>query len=121
MQTVKLRTNLENEIHEILNKMSAARFPDPITAHERIPDENDQASAIVNRDLEILLEERERIRLRLLKDALSRIEGGSFGICASCNEMIPEKRLELNPIATHCVKCQDRAERNTGRIRKLAS
>lgn len=101
--------------------MKAAHFPDPVTAHERIPDENDQASAIIDWDLEILIEERERIRLGLLKDALSRIERGSFGICASCNDMIPEKRLELNPVATHCVKCQDRAERNTGRTRKLAS
>jgi DnaK suppressor protein len=42
----------------------------------------------------------------LLHQALEKIENGSYGICDSCEEPIPKKRLELIPGSLRCVACQ---------------
>jgi DnaK suppressor protein len=39
--------------------------------------------------------------------ALERLEAGDYGTCASCDETIPEERLEALPTAVLCVSCQE--------------
>lgn len=43
--------------------------------------------------------------IRQIKLALSRIDSGTYGVCARCGDAIEEGRLEALPHATHCVKC----------------
>ena len=38
--------------------------------------------------------------------ALSRVDAGTYGICESCGNPIPEPRLEVVPEATLCVGCK---------------
>lgn len=40
------------------------------------------------------------------------------GICERCRRTIPEKRLELNPVASHCIECQEKMELNAGLSRR---
>jgi DnaK suppressor protein len=101
MQIIRLRNRIENEIASLQNKMKN-NFPDPISGRERIPDENDLASELIERDLHIALKGRDRSRLKSLNDAIERIEKGTYGICERCGRTIPEKRLELNPVASCC-------------------
>jgi DnaK suppressor protein len=35
------------------------------------------------------------------------MENGSYGICQSCGDEIAKQRLEVQPAATHCIKCAD--------------
>lgn len=39
------------------------------------------------------------------RDALHRIEDGTFGICQECGKPIAAKRLKALPYTPHCVKC----------------
>ena len=48
--------------------------------------------------------------LRLIQQALERINDGSFGICADCERPIGLKRLQAVPWAGHCIQCQEQAE-----------
>lgn len=41
--------------------------------------------------------------------ALKRLEDGEYGVCIDCGEDIAEKRLEIDPAATHCIKCAGRS------------
>ncbi len=118
MKKKQLRSMIETEIEGLLKKMKTDHFRDTLFGSERIPDESDQASAILDEDLAFMLKDREWLRLKQLQEALGRIEDGSFGICEDCQAPIPEKRLQLHPVATHCIACQSRAERNLrqGRI-----
>ena len=52
-------------------------------------------------------------RLELIRDALALIDDDpdDYGICETCDEQIPRKRLELMPWVTLCVRCQDKRER----------
>lgn len=46
-----------------------------------------------------------------IDEALSRIQNGTYGVCETCDEEIPVKRLEVFPEALHCVKCQGKIEK----------
>ena len=48
----------------------------------------------------------ERERLARLQRAAARVDEPEFGICLSCREPIPIKRLLLMPESTECVACQ---------------
>ena len=45
--------------------------------------------------------------LGYLAKALQMIDDGTFGICMSCDEMIPKARLEEVPHTTKCVDCKE--------------
>jgi len=55
--------------------------------------------------LEVLLAQQERVR-----EALARIEAGSYGRCVDCGRDLPDERLEARPEADRCVDCQQKAE-----------
>ena len=45
--------------------------------------------------------------LRQVDAALQRIDLGTYGLCEVCEEPRAEKRLEVLPFATRCIKCAD--------------
>jgi DnaK suppressor protein len=48
--------------------------------------------------------------LRLVDAALTRIEHGEYGVCASCGDEINAKRLEALPWTQLCLRCQAASE-----------
>jgi DnaK suppressor protein len=50
--------------------------------------------------------------LRNVRQALRRIEDGSFGICLHCEEEISPKRIAAVPWTPYCIQCQEQADRN---------
>jgi RNA polymerase-binding transcription factor DksA len=38
-------------------------------------------------------------------EALERLEAGTYGLCTSCGELIPEARLQAMPAASRCITC----------------
>lgn len=57
-----------------------------------------------------LIESNEEVVLQI-DAALARIEKGTYGICETCEQPIPEARLEALPWTGFCVKCQQQQER----------
>jgi DnaK suppressor protein len=45
-----------------------------------------------------------------MKEALLRIDEGTFGICESCGKRISEKRLMARPVTTLCIECKKKQE-----------
>lgn len=79
----------------------------------------DQASNERERELTLLLGDRERDKLRNIEDALQRIEDGEYGVCEECEEEIPLGRLKVMPFARHCVRCKSDIERLQAQTRRL--
>jgi DnaK suppressor protein len=53
--------------------------------------------------------ERQRaVEISRIGKALERLDEDEYGICAECGEDVSEKRLEIDPAATHCIKCAGR-------------
>ena len=46
-----------------------------------------------------------RAEIAQIRQALLRIENGTYGTCAKCGEEIRRERLLARPIATRCIKC----------------
>jgi DnaK suppressor protein len=56
------------------------------------------------------LTELDRRQLILVEEGLRRIDRGEYGRCMQCGEPINPKRLEVQPWARHCVRCQELEE-----------
>jgi DnaK suppressor protein len=50
--------------------------------------------------------------LAQIEAALARIADGRYGVCIDCGEAIPPARLDANPAATRCTRCQQEIERH---------
>lgn len=77
---------------------------------ETFPDTTDQASAEADQSFLLSLKERERNLLQQIDEALGRIATNTYGICESCNQEIPLKRLKARPMTTLCVSCKAQQE-----------
>lgn len=49
-----------------------------------------------------------RESLEQTREALRRVNDGSYGDCGRCDRAIPRERLEVLPHARYCVPCQER-------------
>jgi DnaK suppressor protein len=49
---------------------------------------------------------------RQIREAIARIQDGSYGECLRCEEPIAEKRLKAVPWASYCIRCQEEVDRN---------
>lgn len=94
--------NLEGEVSTTLNGMrdDGVAFPDP----------TDRASLESERNLTLRIRDRERMLRLKVKEALEKIDDGTFGICEVCEEEIEMKRLEARPVTTLCLRCKEEQE-----------
>jgi RNA polymerase-binding transcription factor len=79
----------------------------------------DQASSERDRELDLLLGDREREKLRNIDEALMKIHEGEYGICEECEEEIPVGRLRIVPFARYCVKCKADIEKQQAQIKRF--
>jgi DnaK suppressor protein len=80
-------------------------------AIETSPDELDRIQHASARDDAMNNLERTSDRLREVRTALRRINAGTFGICADCEESIHLRRLAAVPWAPYCIVCQNGVDR----------
>ena len=61
--------------------------------------------SLQNQSLSKGLREREVVRLSQIREALARVEAGSYGLCTACEGPIPFERLYVFPEAPECAGC----------------
>ena len=66
----------------------------------------------MEREKDMMLASRESRTVLLIREALRKVEGGTYGDCEECGKPVGAKRLELIPYAQLCTRCQVKAERN---------
>ncbi len=64
------------------------------------------------RELDLLLQDRNQARLIGIEEALKRMELDDFGYCDECGENISKKRLLAVPLTRMCINCQSIEERS---------
>ena len=74
----------------------------------------DLASSERERELSLLLGDRDREKLNEINEALRRLEEGSYGYCEECGERIGIGRLKAMPFTQLCVECKSRLEKEVG-------
>lgn len=97
-------------IKEIEESLGQSLTEDQQRRLESARDVGDQALMDLERELGISLMEMRNRRRQSIDEALTRLQEGTYGICAECGVEISEKRLQAVPFAKLCVECQARAE-----------
>ncbi|MEK7314257.1 MAG: RNA polymerase-binding protein DksA [Deltaproteobacteria bacterium] len=80
------------------------------TDDEHFADPTDRAAHETDRNFTLRVKDRERKLTSKIRDALKRIDDGTYGVCEFCGEDITPKRLEARPVTTSCVKCKEEEE-----------
>ena len=78
---------------------------------EQVADIADDAVQSYDRQLMMGLGEKEFGKLRLVEEAIEKIDRGQYGICLECEELISEERLTVIPFASYCVDCLELIEK----------
>lgn len=99
-----LLSEADKTVHEMAD--DAAHFPDP----------TDRATQESDRTFELRIRDRERKLVNKIKEALERLDDGTFGICEECGEEIGEARLKARPVTTLCINCKMEAEEKEKRL-----
>jgi len=73
--------------------------------------EEDQAQVSHAESVSLRLNRLEWDTLKLIEEALDRLDTGDFGICQRCEEPIAARRLAVLPWAKYCVRCQEKVAR----------
>ena len=90
---------------------------DTVARMGRVADD-DQAQVSHDEFVSSRLNGLDHYQLRLVEEALDRLEAGDYGICLACDEPIAEKRLRALPWARYCVTCQDNAALELDAVRR---
>jgi DnaK suppressor protein len=81
-------------------------------------DTYDLASDERDRDIGMILSNRDRDKLAQIDGALTRINKGVYGICEECELDIAEDRLKALPFSRLCVICQADKEKEARQTRR---
>ncbi|MFO7577381.1 MAG: RNA polymerase-binding protein DksA [Pelovirga sp.] len=79
--------------------------------HVNFADPTDRASLESDRNFELRIRDRERKLISKIRQALDRIEEGTYGHCESCDVEISPDRLRARPVTTLCIECKTEQER----------
>jgi DnaK suppressor protein len=107
----------EDTLREI--RKSVKNGTEAVAAIEPGGDIYDQASSERDRELGLLLGDREREKIHSIDEALLRIDDGEYGVCEECDEDIPLGRLKAMPFTRHCVKCKSDLEKLQAQTKRV--
>ena len=122
LHLIKLRhPHLDPAIHKIRNRLIANRTEllKLIRSSQSVErdagdltfsNEIDLASSLEGREMIFQLTSRDRNELKLIEDTLFRITNGTYGQCESCEKKISLKRLQIMPLTSLCIECQEATE-----------
>jgi DnaK suppressor protein len=82
-------------------------------------DTYDLASDARDREINLILTDRDRDKLQAIDDALARIDDGTYGVCESCESDIAEGRLEALPFTRLCINCQAEREKEAKTMKRF--
>ena len=104
---IDLRGELERLMKATREGTRAVDLDEPIGRLTRMDAIQQQNVAAANR-------RSHDIRLQQVRQALSTIERGEYGLCRRCEDPISYRRLVARPESPYCLPCQDEVDRKHG-------
>ena len=109
----KLDSGLDGHRAKLLEKRASVRAGlgtrfDTMAHLGRVA-EDDQAQISHDEFVSLRMNGLDYRQLRLVDEALDRLDAGDYGVCLACDEPIAPKRLRALPWARYCVACEDNA------------
>jgi DnaK suppressor protein len=110
-ETERYRALLEEQLAALVGQGEQAVQQLVDEGGDEIPDPNDRATVEEERNWTLRLRDRDRRLIGKVKEALARLESGTFGICTRCARPIPAARLRARPVTDQCIDCKTAEER----------
>lgn len=112
----RLAQRLEELLRRKLDELGREMDGREEETSELLPADSEEAAPVKEEiELREAEEEHESRELQLVTEALERIRSGTYGVCRSCAELIPDERLLAVPWTRYCVRCQQRSEKKPPR------
>ena len=106
----EFKTLLNQQLQSLLQEADKT-VSEMTEENSNFPDPTDRASLESDRNFELRIRDRERKLINKIRQALERIEDGTFGLCENCEEEIGAERLRARPVTTLCIDCKTEQER----------
>ena len=100
----EMRAQLLRSVQQDLNEVRDASKDEGMDTYDLASDARDK-------EINLILGDRDREKVQAIDEALGRVNDGSYGICESCEGEIAEARLQALPFTRLCVNCQADRER----------
>ena len=104
------RERYEGELEGIRSRSMDVEGSLPDDGESGDEDTADLASAMMDKEIDLSVEDEIMDLINAIDHALEKIEDGTYGICDISGESIPKSRLELIPWASLTVACQAMSE-----------
>ena len=116
-------TKMREQLSEMKTKLLGELDSDLRAEREGNKDEGmdtyDLASEERDREINFILSDRERVKIKQIDDALGRLDDGTYGVCESCGLEIAEERLQALPFTRLCRDCQQEQEKEAKSQRRF--
>src|SRR5262249_25866639 len=107
----KARETLQDMRSQLLRSVQSELHEGREQSKDEGMDTYDLASDARDREINLILTDRDRDKMLAIDDALARVEGGTYGVCEGCESDIAEARLEALPFRRLCINCQAEREK----------
>jgi DnaK suppressor protein len=101
---------IRDELLRLLKRLErslkiSVRAARPVTLDQTSVGRLSRIDALQNQQLTQGLQARENARYAQIAEALQRMERGTYGVCAGCEQPIPFERLMVFPETLRCSSC----------------
>ena len=110
-QLALLKTMLERRLADLSRVEQTQQDAGELPVDEVETSPLDRATVRLLNDLTREAADHHSAEMRQLRQALARLDDGSYGFCEECGQPIGASRLLARPEARLCIDCQTRAER----------
>lgn len=112
----ELKNKLEEEKKSIQKELETFAQEDPNSKDNwdaKYPnredgDKDEEADEVQEYDNMVALEHSLEVKLKDVKEAIEKIENGTYGVCENCGKTISEERLQACPEARTCLNCHEK-------------
>jgi DnaK suppressor protein len=111
-QLEEMKTKLLGEIDSELRAEREANKDEGLDTYDLASEERD-------REINFILSDRERVKIKQIDDALARLDDGTYGECESCGLEVAEERLQALPFTRLCRDCQQEQEKEAKSQRRF--
>jgi RNA polymerase-binding transcription factor len=115
----KARETLQDMRSQLLRNVQSELHEGREQSKDEGMDTYDLASDARDREINLILTDRDRDKLLAIDDALARVEDGTYGVCEGCESDIAEARLEALPFTRLCINCQAEREKEAKTMKRF--
>ena len=110
---VKFKNLLQARQQELARVVSVSQEHGRSVVEDYPQDAAERASIFASKEFFFAHSTHGQRLLRMVTEALERIDEGTYGECMACESEINSRRLEAVPWTRYCLRCQERLEQLT--------